>query len=179
LSLSSASAAALSLSATAPARRVIRQASVRQHDGDSTSDSVASQRSGDRMSTSFGGMVDLGSRACLFVAGVTLVACSIFAQALDPTPTRAAPLSVQGESTPGAPARNLSEKLNQSNGAIHPKEVDPDIEKPVPKVGDANVAPPPGTSDGASAPKSKWAPAPLRVGAVSAGNSPELRRRGN
>jgi hypothetical protein len=68
----------------APARKVIRQASVRQHDGDSTSDCVASQWPGNRMSTSFGVMVDLGSRACLFVAGVTLVASSIFAQAARP-----------------------------------------------------------------------------------------------
>ena len=33
-----------------------------------------------------------------------------------------------------------------SNGVIHPKEVDPAIEKPAPKVGDPNVVPPPGTS---------------------------------
>ena len=56
---------------------------------------------------------------------------------------------------PTAPAQNLSEKLNRSNGVIHPKEVDPAIEKPAPKVGDPNVVPPPGTSGGASAPQPK------------------------
>ena len=102
----------------------------------------------------------IGSRLCLLVAGVTLVAGSAFAQAPNPTPTPAAPLdSVPGETTPGAqptaPAQNLSEKLNQSNGVIHPKEVDPAIEKPAPKTGDSNVVPPPGASGGAPAPQPK------------------------
>ena len=88
-------------------------------------------------------MMDIGSRLCLLVAGVTLVAGSAFALASNPTPTPAAPLdSARGETAPGAPAQNLSEKLNQSNGVIHPKEVDPAIEKPVPQTGDLNVAPP-------------------------------------
>jgi hypothetical protein len=50
--------------------------------------------------------------------------------------------------TPPAPAatqsgQNLSEKLDQSNGVIQPKEVDPAIEKPAPKTADPNVVPPP------------------------------------
>jgi hypothetical protein len=54
----------------------------------------------------------IGSRLCLLVAGVTVVAGSAFAQAPNP------------EATPGdAPAQNQSKKLNQSNGVIHPKEV--------------------------------------------------------
>jgi hypothetical protein len=65
-----------------------------------------------------------------------------------PEPTPAAPLN-------SAPGENLSEKLNRSNGVIHPKEVDPTIEKPVPKTGDPNVVPPPGTSGGAPAPQAK------------------------
>jgi hypothetical protein len=74
------------------------------------------------------------SRLCLLVAGVTLVVGSAFAQA------PAAPLdSVQGETTPDAPPQNLSEKLKRSNDVIHPKEVDPAIEKPAPKAGDPNV----------------------------------------
>src|ERR1700733_8501552 len=94
----------------------------------------------------------ISSRLCLTVAGVALVAASALAQ----TPTPAAPLdSVQNETKPGAPAQNLSEKLNQSNGVIHPKEVDPAIEKPAPKAGDPNVGPPPGTSGGAAAPQPK------------------------
>jgi hypothetical protein len=101
-------------------------------------------------------MMEIGSRLCLFVTGVTLVAGSAFAQAPNPTPTPAAPLdSVQSETTPGVPAQNLSEKLNQSNGVIYPKEVDPAIEKPAPKAGDPNVVPPPGTSGGAPAPQPK------------------------
>ena len=85
-------------------------------------------------------MIAIGSRLCLLVAGITLVAGSAFAQAPNP-----------GETTPGD-AQNLSKKLNQSNGVIHPKEVDPAIEKPAPKVGDPNVVPPPGTSGGTLAP---------------------------
>ena len=60
-------------------------------------------------------------RLCLWVAGAALVAGSAFAQAANP------------ETTPGdattAPGQNLSKKLDQSNGVIHPKEVDPAIEK--------------------------------------------------
>jgi hypothetical protein len=101
-------------------------------------------------------MVDIGSRLCPFVAGVTLVAGSAFAQAPNPAPTPVAPLeSAQGETTPGAPAQTLSEKLNRSNGVIHPKEVDPAIEKAAPQAGDPNVVPPPGTSGGALAPQPK------------------------
>ena len=77
--------------------------------------------------------------------GVTLVAGSAFAQApLDSTTPGA---------NPTAPAQNLSEKLNRSNGVIHPKEVDPAIEKTAPKVRDPNVVPPPGSSGGALAPQ--------------------------
>jgi hypothetical protein len=90
------------------------------------------------------------------VAGVTLAAGVAFAQAPNPTPTPAAPLD---STTPGAnptpPAQNLSEKLNRSNGVIHPKEVDPAIEKPAPNARDPNVVPPPGTSGGAPAPQAK------------------------
>ena len=94
-------------------------------------------------------MTNIGSRLCLLVAGVTIVAGSVFAQAPDkPEPTPAAPLN-------SAPGENLSEKLNRSNGVIHPKEVDPTIEKPAPKTGDPNVVPPPGTSGGAPAPQAK------------------------
>jgi hypothetical protein len=103
-------------------------------------------------------MMAIGSRLCLIIAGVTLVAGSAFAQAPNPTPTPTAD-SVPDETTPRAeptaPAQNLSEKLNQSDGVIHPKEVDPAIEKPAPKARDPNVLPPPGTSGGAPAPQPK------------------------
>jgi hypothetical protein len=102
----------------------------------------------------------IGSRLCLLVAGVTLVAGAAFAQAPNPAPNPAAPLDpVPRETTPGAtptaPAPNLSKELNQSNGIIHPKEVDPAIEKAAPNVRDPNVAHPPGSSDGAPAPQPK------------------------
>jgi hypothetical protein len=88
------------------------------------------------------------SRLCMIVAGAALVAGSAFAQATSPAPN---------QTTPGAkpPAQNLSKELNQSNGVIHPKEVDPGIQKPAPKTGDPNVVPPPGTSGGAPAPQPK------------------------
>ena len=78
----------------------------------------------------------------------------------NPTPTPTVPPdSGPGQIAPGAnptaPAQNLSEKLNQSDGVIHPKEVDPAIEKPAPQARDPNVVPPPGTSGGAPAPKPK------------------------
>ena len=94
-------------------------------------------------------MINIGSRLCLLVAGVTIVAGSVFAQAPGkPEPTPAAPLN-------SAPGENLSEKLNRSNGVIHPKEVDPAIEKGAPQVQDPNVVPPPATSGGSAAPQPK------------------------
>jgi hypothetical protein len=90
----------------------------------------------------------IGSRICLLVAGVILLAGPAFAQATSPAPDVSAP-------NPSAPAQDLSKKLNQSNGVIHPKEVDPGIQKPAPRTGDPNVVPPPGTSGGAPAPQPK------------------------
>jgi hypothetical protein len=92
----------------------------------------------------------IGSRLCLIVAGVTLIARAAFAQATNPAPNETAPAA-----NPTAPAQTLSKELNQSNGIIHPKEVDPGIQKPVPKTGDPNVVPPPRTSGGAPAPQPK------------------------
>ncbi len=92
----------------------------------------------------------IGSRFCLFIAGVTLVAGAAFGQATSPWPKDTAP---GANST--APAQNLSKELSKSNGVIHPKEVDPGIQKPAPKTGDPNVVPPPGTSGGAPAPQPK------------------------
>jgi hypothetical protein len=93
----------------------------------------------------------IGTRLCLLVAGTTLVAGPAFAQAPKPT----APLDSTPGDKPAAPAQNLSKELSQSNGVIHPKETDPAIEKAVPKVGDPNVVPPPGTLGGAPAPQPK------------------------
>ena len=100
------------------------------------------------------------SRLCLLVAGAALVAGPAFAQAPNPAPTPTAPLdSAPREAAPGAtptaPGQNLSKELNQSNGVIHPKEVDPAIDKAAPNVRDPNVVPPPGTAGGSSAPQPK------------------------
>jgi hypothetical protein len=94
------------------------------------------------------------SRLRLLIASITLVAGSAFAQAPS-APT--GPLgSAQGETGAKPTAgQNLSEKLKQSNGLIHPKEVDPAIEKPAPDAHDPNVVPPPGTSGGLPAPQPK------------------------
>jgi hypothetical protein len=96
------------------------------------------------------------SRLCLLVAGAALVAGQAFAQA----PKSAAPPDpAPSETTPGAeptaPVQDLSKKLDQSNGVIHPKEVDPAIEKGAPNVKDPNVVPPPSTSGGSAAQQPK------------------------
>jgi hypothetical protein len=90
----------------------------------------------------------IGSRLCMIVAGVTLIARAAFAQATSSAPN-------EPGANPTAPAQSLSKELNQSSGIIHPKEVDPGIQKPAPKTGDPNVVPPPGTSGGAPAPQPK------------------------
>ena len=73
-------------------------------------------------------MMAIDSRLTLLIASVTLTG-SAFAQTSNPTPSPKPPDSVPGQialsANPTAPAQNLSEKLNQSNGVIHPKEVDP------------------------------------------------------
>ena len=67
----------------------------------------------------------IGTRLSLLVACVALVAGPAFAQAPKPT----APPDAAHDAKSTAPAENLSKKLNQSNGVIHPEEVDPAIEK--------------------------------------------------
>ncbi len=104
-------------------------------------------------------MRSIASRLCPLVAGVILVGGAAYAQAPSPAPNPTAPLdSGPPKTTPDAKATappSLSKKLNQSNGVIHPKEVDPGIEKAAPKTLDPNVVPPPGTSGGAPAPQPK------------------------
>jgi hypothetical protein len=92
----------------------------------------------------------IGPRLHLIVATVTLLAGAASVQAASPAPDSATP-----DANSSAPEQNLSKELNQSNGLIHPKEVDPAIQKPAPSTGDPNVVPPPGTSGGAAAPQPK------------------------
>jgi hypothetical protein len=84
-------------------------------------------------------------------ACVMLAAAPAFAQTPSLAPAATPGLdSAPGKITPGAkatePTQNLSDRLNQSNGVIHPKDVDPAMEKPTPKTGDPNVLPPPSSS---------------------------------
>jgi hypothetical protein len=70
----------------------------------------------------------INSRLCMIVADVTFVASAAFAQATSPAPN---------EITPGAkPTENMSKELSQSNGIIHPKEVDPAIQNRPPTRGE-------------------------------------------
>ena len=89
-------------------------------------------------------MRTFNARLYTIAAGVTFMAGAAFAQATSPAPKETVP-----DANP--PAQNLSKELNQSNGVIHPKELDPAIEKPTPDARDPNVVPPPGTSGGAAA----------------------------
>ena len=92
-------------------------------------------------------------RVCMLAVAVTLLAGPAFAQASSPGSPDSAPRETGPGAEPAAP--NLSEKLNRSNGVIHPKEVDPAIEKGAPDAKDPNVLPPPGTTGGAPAPQAK------------------------
>jgi hypothetical protein len=93
-------------------------------------------------------MRTFNARLCTLAAGVTLIAGAAFAQTTSPAPKDTVP-----DANP--PAQNLSKELNQSNGVIHPKEVDPAIDKAAPNVRDPNVVPPPGTAGGSPAPQPK------------------------
>jgi hypothetical protein len=66
------------------------------------------------------------SRLCLLVAGITLVASPAFAQVPKPTaPLDSAPRETTPGAEPTAPTQDLSKKLNESNGIIHPKRGGP------------------------------------------------------
>jgi hypothetical protein len=59
-----------------------------------------------------------------------------------PAPTTI-PEKIAPDAQPTGPAKNLSRELKQSNGVIHPKDVDPAMNKGAPKTADHNVIPPP------------------------------------
>ena len=83
------------------------------------------------------------------VALLATVPASAQTTAPKPAPTTI-PEKIAPGAKPTAPAKNLSRELNRSNGVIHPKDVDPAMNKGVPKTSDRNVIPPP-----ASAPQAK------------------------
>ena len=88
-------------------------------------------------------MTIIGSRLFLCLAAVALSAGSALAEANSPA-----------ANPQPAPGQSLSDKLSRSNGVIHPKEVDPAIEKPAPDPQDQNVIPP-GAAPGSPAPQPK------------------------
>jgi len=97
-----------------------------------------------------------GSLVLRLAASLWLVAGPSLAQAQTPAPSiDSVPEKIAPGAKPTAPTKNLSEKLNQSNGVIHPREVDPGIEKTPPKARDPNVIPPPGSPGGSPAPQAK------------------------
>ena len=90
-------------------------------------------------------------------AAALVVSGPAFAQSAGSTtaPSGAVPEAAEPSPKPTGSSGNLSEKLNQSNGVIHPKEVDPGIAKPAPRAGDPNVVPAPGSPGAAPAPEAK------------------------
>lgn len=78
-----------------------------------------------------------------------LAAAPVCAQTSAPKP---APTTIPEKIAPGAkptaPAKNLSRELNRSNGVIHPKDVDPAMNKGAPSTSDRNVIPPPASGGG-------------------------------
>ena len=95
-------------------------------------------------------MAAINTRLRLLIGGVALIAGSARLAQRAATSKSGCP-----RRRTAAPAETLSDRLNRSNGVIHPEEVDPAIEKPAPQARDPNVLPPPGTSSGAPAPQPK------------------------
>jgi hypothetical protein len=96
------------------------------------------------------------SKLLRFGCGAMMITLPALAQAQTPGGSSAAPLDsvpekVALDAKPTEPARNLSEKLDQSNGIIRPKEVDPAIQTPAPTGNDSDIVRPP----------SKLSPSPL------------------
>ena len=95
--------------------------------------------------------------AQLLAACAVLAAAPALAQTTAPKPP---PTTIPEKIAPGAepsgPAENLSHKLDQSGGVIHPgADPDPGIQKAAPATGDPNVVPPPGTPGGKPTPTPK------------------------
>ena len=86
------------------------------------------------------------SRSLLPWAGVVALLATAQTSAQTPA-SKPAPTTIPEKIAPGAkpsaPAKNLSRELNESNGVIHPKDVDPAMNKGAPKTADHNVVPPP------------------------------------
>jgi hypothetical protein len=92
--------------------------------------------------------------AALFAAVPTYAQTS---QGEAPAP-KPAPTTIPEKIAPGAkptePTKNLSKELNRSNGVIHPKDVDPQMNQGAPRTLDRNVVPPPANGK-SNAPQAK------------------------
>src|SRR5579875_3734083 len=93
----------------------------------------------------------------LLAASGLLAAAPAFAQTTAPKP---APTTIPEKIAPGAqptaPADNLSKKLDQSGGVIHPpRDPDPGIQKGAPTTADPNVIRPPAAGGDAQTPQAK------------------------
>jgi hypothetical protein len=94
--------------------------------------------------------------AVLVAFAAVLGARQAAAQATQPAPPiDSVPEKIAPSDAPTTQSKTLSDQLDQSNGVIRPKEVDPAIEKPAPGTGSGGVIKPPGTPGGAPAPQPK------------------------
>ncbi len=89
-------------------------------------------------------------------AGASLAALATLALAAGPapaqtTPQNSAPMDSVPEKTAPTPDKggtNLSDKLDKSNGVLHPADVDPKMQKATPGTGTSDVIKPPGAPGG-------------------------------
>ena len=61
----------------------------------------------------------------------------------DKPPPTTIPEKIAPGAKPTEPTQNLSKQLNQSNGVIHPRDVDPAMNKGAPTTSDQGVVKPP------------------------------------
>ena len=100
--------------------------------------------------------VPLPTKSIFAAALVAFASFQAVAQTAQPTaPMDSVPEKVAPDPKPSDQPTTLSQKLDQSNGVIRPKEVDPAMEKAAPTTHTNDVIPPPGTPGGAPAPQPK------------------------
>lgn len=77
-----------------------------------------------------------------------LATAAAAATATDASPGKAAPDAAVPNTDLSKQSGSLSEKLNRTNGVIHPEgAVDPKMDKPAPATGATPVIPPPAAPD--------------------------------
>lgn len=101
-------------------------------------------------------IVSRRTNALIALALAASFACPALAQTAQPTPPLdSVPEKVKPDPKATETPKSLSDKLDQTNGVIKPKEVDPAMDKPAPATGSNDVIKPPGTPGGAPAPQAK------------------------